>query len=126
MAARPNVLFVTLFRYTAGAAIQINIPAITESPVSVSTAGAGVGWKDICRGVAERAGGARGCMQLHVLQVTQGTEKRWWVVPLRTSSARIHDRLRESAACLTKSEGPDLTEEIDAVLRDSGDAVEIH
>ncbi|KAJ6518588.1 hypothetical protein DFH09DRAFT_228634 [Mycena vulgaris] len=122
MAARPNVPFFTLFDYTAGAAVKIDVHAIAEFPVSVSMAGAGAEWRDLCRRVAQSAGR----MQLHVMGVAEGTEKRWWVVPLRTSSARIHDRLREVAASVAKLEALNLTEEIDVLLRDGGEVMEIH
>ncbi|KAF7364183.1 MYND-type domain-containing protein [Mycena sanguinolenta] len=128
MAADPDALILTLFDYTY-TTVQISVHSIADSPFTDTLNSMGTEWTDM----VSRAKRSHGCMQLHVIKVSEGIDTRLWVTPLRTSSSQIYDAVRE----LAKNLPADYDEELfaDAVNRvtkildyvdDANVVVEIH
>ncbi|KAJ6462424.1 hypothetical protein C8R45DRAFT_1080562 [Mycena sanguinolenta] len=97
MAADPDALVLTLFDYTY-TPVDISVHPITDSPVTDALNGMGAEWMDM----VSRTKRSHGCMQLHVIKVSDGGDTRLWVTPLRTSSSRIYDAVRELAKKLPR------------------------
>ncbi|KAJ7836716.1 hypothetical protein B0H13DRAFT_2678047 [Mycena leptocephala] len=86
--AHSNRPSVTLFDYTAGR-VRINIHSL-EQVAELLGPMAGAQWTDeVTR--ALRSGGR---MALHLLCVQREGRRRYWVVPLRSSTSLIHDEQR--------------------------------
>lgn len=83
---------ITLFDFTCTPA-QISIQPFPGSPLADTLDGLSPEWSNI----VARAVSSRGRLNLHVLLVPQGPVRRFWVVPLRTSSSRIYDALLQLA-----------------------------
>ncbi|KAF7364383.1 hypothetical protein MSAN_01099000 [Mycena sanguinolenta] len=124
LVADPDAVLLTLFDYT-WSPVQITVHSIANSPITETLDKMGVEWADF----VSRAECSRGRMQLHIIQVSDGINSRLWVIPLRTSSSKVHDAVRELALNLsTDYDNEDLANEISAILEeaDNSDLVEIH
>ncbi|KAJ7628165.1 hypothetical protein DFH06DRAFT_1480594 [Mycena polygramma] len=85
-------IVITLFDFIQNP-MQITLGPLPESSVAKRLGEIGAEWSNI----VARAVNSRGRLHLHVILVPQDTGQRFWVVPLRTSSSRIHDALLQLA-----------------------------
>ncbi|KAJ7085967.1 hypothetical protein C8R43DRAFT_1142442 [Mycena crocata] len=88
---KPGQQFVTLYKYTTGAA-EIEVRPLGAAALP----GYGGAWADTVRRVA--ASGGR--MLLDVVVMGQGAGAREWVLPMRTNMTALHDELQEYLATL--------------------------
>lgn len=115
----------TLFDFTC-TPVEVTVLSVDESPLAKTLEDAGPEWT----GLLARMRDSHGCMQVHVMQVCEGSKNRVWVVPLRSSSPYIHDALRDIANYFSEgTEFPtyeEVTVKVEPILDDIGDLVEIH
>ncbi|KAK6980988.1 hypothetical protein R3P38DRAFT_3117026 [Favolaschia claudopus] len=79
--------------------------------------------------LVERARASGGRMQLHLIRVVEGEQKRLWVIPMRSSSDYIDKYLRRCVEIVREDpEGGTIgvEEEVERMLANRGDLVEIH
>ncbi|KAJ7827095.1 hypothetical protein B0H13DRAFT_1917808 [Mycena leptocephala] len=83
----------------------------------------GAEWADMmARGMR-----SEGRLHLHVMQVPQGLNSRYWVIPLRTACSKLHDDLRVLAQGLSADvKERDRMKEIRAILENTRDVLAIH
>jgi hypothetical protein len=83
----------------------------------------GAEWADmVARGMR-----SEGLLHLHVMQVPQGLNSRYWVIPLRTACSKLHDDLRVLAQGLSADvKERDRMKEIRAILENTRDVLAIH
>jgi hypothetical protein len=116
---------ITLFDYTYNPARK-SVHSVADSPMVETLHGLGKSeWTDI----VARAARSRGRIQLHVMQVPQGSSTRFWVVPLRTNSLLRHDGLLQLAGSLPADfDAEYIANEVGNILdlTDSAELVEIH
>ncbi|KAJ7802334.1 hypothetical protein B0H14DRAFT_3488561 [Mycena olivaceomarginata] len=112
-------LFMTVFDYSK-LPLQIEIHSATDSTMATILGHTGQEWSNSIA----RATKSAGRYQLHVMQVLDGmTGPRLFVVPLRTSSSKVHDLIRELSV---KTAARSTESELMADLPSFGDVVEIH
>ncbi|KAJ7440217.1 hypothetical protein B0H11DRAFT_2353802 [Mycena galericulata] len=94
MAAHPaceDDVLITFFDYFANP-VKIEIHSATDSPLAAILLAIGEEWTDM----VARAKRSNGRLHLHVVRAFQSREIiRYWVVPLRTETANLRDKLRE-------------------------------
>ncbi|KAJ7352241.1 hypothetical protein DFH08DRAFT_858321 [Mycena albidolilacea] len=115
----------TLFDFTC-TPVEVTVLSVDESPLAKTLEDAGPEWT----GLLARMRDSHGCMQVHIMQVCEGSKNRVWVIPLRSSSPYIHDALRDIANYFSEgTEFPtyeEVTVKVEPILDDIGDLVEIH
>ncbi|KAJ7898082.1 hypothetical protein B0H13DRAFT_2521086 [Mycena leptocephala] len=112
-------LFMTVFDYSK-LPLQIEIHSATDSTMATILGHTGQEWPNSIA----RATKSAGRYQLHVMQVLDGmTGPRLFVVPLRTSSSKVHNLIRELSV---KTAARSTESELMADLPSFGDVVEIH
>jgi hypothetical protein len=112
-------LFMTVFDYSK-LPLQIEIHSATDSTMATILGHTGQEWSNSIA----RATKSAGRYQLHVMQVLEGmTGPRLFVVPLRTSSSKVHNLIRELSV---KTAARSTESELMADLPSFGDVVEIH
>ncbi|KAJ7138578.1 hypothetical protein C8R46DRAFT_1201116 [Mycena filopes] len=104
----PSALFLTLFDYsrrTVDVTVDVEVHAIPDSQAARALkAQAPYEWADI----VARARNSGGRMHVHVMRVPAGAGEgvmRYWVVPLRSNSAAIHETLRLMAPGMPEDRG---------------------
>jgi len=122
MANHPADRFFTLFDYTHNL-VRISVDSVVNSLTSDDLKKAGSEWTDIL----SRANRSVGRVQLHVIRVSEGSDTRVLVIPLRTNSPQIHDALRRLARSIPAgSKEEDISDEVERILEHVVDLVEIH
>ncbi|KAJ7213069.1 hypothetical protein GGX14DRAFT_696952 [Mycena pura] len=122
MANHPADRFFTLFDYTHNL-LRISVGSAVNSLISDDLKKAGSEWTDIL----SRASRSAGRVQLHVIRVSEGSDTRLWVIPLRTNSPQVHNALRQLARSIPAgSKHEDISHEVERILEDVVDLVEIH
>ncbi|KAK7058177.1 hypothetical protein R3P38DRAFT_2681268 [Favolaschia claudopus] len=106
---------------------RVSIQSSDESSLAESFNAAGPEWADICA----RARTSHGRMQIHVVHIAEGKSTLTWVVPLRSSTAYLHNALTDIADNVEKqTEFPadeDISAAVESVLQAiPSDFVEIH
>ncbi|KAJ7766219.1 hypothetical protein B0H16DRAFT_1793316 [Mycena metata] len=97
IAQHPNQPFYTLFDYSTGA------PRITVQSASSMARFAGyeAEWHDF----VTRSSASEGRMEIHVVELVEEGVPRFWVIPLRTNSSRIHAEIKRIAATIPHTVG---------------------
>ncbi|KAJ7198424.1 hypothetical protein B0H12DRAFT_1226215 [Mycena haematopus] len=126
MANHPADKFYTFFDYTHGVA-QISVHSaanpLSSNLTSSDLKQAGSEWAEIL----SRASRSGVRLQLHVIRVPEGRDKRIFVIPLRTNSPQVYDALRQLARSIpTGFNEEDVSGEIGRILEQAADLVEIH
>jgi hypothetical protein len=123
MASNPNSeVFITLFNYRPEGFV-IEVHSAIEGALAADLRDTGAEWADmVARGTR-----SEGRLHLHVMQVPQGSNSRYWVIPLRTACSKLHDDLRVLAQGLSADvRERDRMKEIRAILEDARDVLAIH
>jgi len=125
MNAFPGKPFVTVYDYTKGA---VNIDLKSHASLRASeTIFGGAEWESIL----SRAAASGGRMGVDVIVTSQPNRPRCFVIPLRTNSSVVHDRLRHLAAELPADRATWDTEQVFAKLTplvsgEDPDVMEVH
>ncbi|KAJ6560581.1 hypothetical protein DFH09DRAFT_1161295 [Mycena vulgaris] len=120
MAAHPNELYFTLFDYRRGR-VEITVESIADAPGELA---ASAEWlNDVVR-----AAKSHGELDLDVVALSEATETRYFVVPLRTNNSGTHGTLAQLARLgVRRKDIPEVVEGVrlsnDAL---SPNALEIH
>lgn len=123
MVSNPNSdAFITLFNYRPEGFV-IEVHSAIEGASAADLRDTGAEWTDL----VARATRSEGRLHLHVMQVPQGSNGRYWVIPFRTACSKLHDDLRVLAQGLSADvKEVDRMKEIRAILEDARGVLAIH
>ncbi|KAJ6462229.1 hypothetical protein C8R45DRAFT_1220653, partial [Mycena sanguinolenta] len=91
--AYPDIGFFTMFDYTEGR-VKVQVKSLTI--FDATEAFQGVEWKSIL----SRAAASGGKMGIHVVAIYEAESARRFVIPLRTSTSAVHDRIQHLSTAL--------------------------
>ncbi|KAJ7827091.1 hypothetical protein B0H13DRAFT_1917804 [Mycena leptocephala] len=123
MASNPNSeIFITLFNFRPKGFV-VEVHSAIEGGSAEDLRDTGAEWADmVARGMR-----SEGRLHLHVMQVPQGLNSRYWVIPPRTACSKLHDDLRVLAQGLSADvKERDRMKEIRAILENTRDVLAIH
>ncbi|KAJ7749802.1 hypothetical protein DFH07DRAFT_552205 [Mycena maculata] len=102
----PAAGYFVVFDYVSEGPFTLEVHSLAEESTVLETLRrSGMEWEY----TLARAERSQGSMTIHVMRVREGSAGRYWVIPLRTSTGRVHERLKRIAAELpSPAEGEDL------------------
>jgi hypothetical protein len=123
----PDTGYFIVFDYASDGPFSFMVHSLGEGSTVLDTLRkAGIEWED----TVARAARSEGRMTIHVMRVRDGNEKKYWVVPLRSTTGQISERLKRIAAevpSLTDGQGvPDHFSNMDKMAYISWDIDAMH
>ncbi|KAJ7093588.1 hypothetical protein C8R44DRAFT_396677 [Mycena epipterygia] len=106
MKTHPNAGYFIVFDYVSDGPFTVQAHSLAEESITLEILRkSGTEWED----TVARAASSQGLMTIHVMRAREGNTARYWVIPLRSPSGQVNERLKHIAAELpSPAEGEDI------------------